>query len=60
MDYANFITIAADDVSRLRKCDVYRVLDECPTEHRERLAGWIKRSRPGLRAEVDACLLEVK
>ncbi len=54
------IKIAADDITKLRKPDVFRVLDWAPTEHRDSLASHIIKNRPDLKAEVDDVLSELK
>ncbi len=53
------IKIAADDVDHLRVADVFRVLDMAMTAQREPLAEYIRRNRPSLVGEVDACLREI-
>jgi len=49
----NHIKIAADDISKLRKTDVHRVLDGAPDERRGHLESWIQKHRPDLSAEVN-------
>jgi hypothetical protein len=49
----NHITIAADDVSKLRKQDVYRVLDNAPNDKRGYLESWIQKQRPDLSQQVN-------
>jgi hypothetical protein len=59
MTLQGMIQIAADDVSKLRKCDVFRVLDTY-REYRYQLAAWIGESRPDLEDELDDCMAEIK
>ena len=54
------IKIAADDITKLRKPDVFRVLDWAPAEHRDRLASHIITKRPDLKAEVDDVISELR
>lgn len=54
-----FITIAADSVGQLRRCDVFRVLEWCPAERRAELAGWLVAERPDLAGEVAECLADL-
>lgn len=49
----NHITIAADDISRLRKQDVYRVLENAPSDKRGYLENWIQKRRPDLAEQVN-------
>ncbi|WP_157814388.1 hypothetical protein [Rhizobium sullae] len=55
---SELIKIAADDVSKLRKSDVFRVLD-CAGGERLELALFIIANRPELREEVDECLADL-
>lgn len=48
-----FIKIAADDVSKLRRSDVDRVLSSAPSERRGYLESWIIKHRPDLAEEVN-------
>lgn len=54
-----YIQIAADSVEQLRKPDVFRVLDECPTKDRRMLADYICDARKDLVDEVADCLDEL-
>lgn len=58
-DPAKFITIAADDITKLRKPDVYRVIDSAPIDAMEMLAQYIKDNRPDLADEVDEVMQEI-
>jgi hypothetical protein len=60
------IRISADSVERLRKIDVYRVLDSCPRVSRHNPNGTVKvvalyivQHRPELRQEVIDCMSEL-
>ena len=53
------ITIAADSVAQLRRCDVFRVLEWCPAEERPALAGWIVGERADLADEVAEVMAEL-
>ena len=53
------IKIAADSVAKLRRVDVYRVIDNCSDEERKPTARYIVVNRPELSAEVSICLVEV-
>jgi hypothetical protein len=55
---ANAVKVAADDVTSLRRCDVFRVLDWTPAEHRDAVAGFIAAHRPDLAGEVTECLAD--
>jgi hypothetical protein len=57
---ANFVTIAADDISQLREQDVYRVLDEAPPEHREAMRDYILENRPEFENEVLGVINELE
>jgi 8-oxo-dGTP pyrophosphatase MutT (NUDIX family)/alkylhydroperoxidase family enzyme len=46
------VKVAADDVARLRKPDVFRVIDWSPPEHRQAVADYIRTNRPELADEV--------
>lgn len=46
------ILVAADSLERLRKCDVYRVLEWAPAKKRAALAKYITNGRPDLTDEV--------
>ena len=49
----NHITIAADDITKLRKQDVYRVLENAPNDKRGYLENWIQKRRPDLAQQVN-------
>ena len=51
------IKIAADSIAKLRKQDVYRVLDWYP--QLDGLPQWIKAQRPDLAEEVDSVMREL-
>ena len=51
-DVEQAIKISADDVSKLRKPDVYRVLEWAPAENRQEVADHITENRPELADEV--------
>lgn len=53
------ITVSADDVGRLRRQDVYRVL-EWSGDLRAAVANYVREHRPDLHAEVGAALLELE
>lgn len=53
------ITIAADDITKLRKQDVDRVLRSCPPERQGLLESWIIKRRPDLAEEVNTVSQEM-
>jgi len=54
------IRIAAQSVDKLRKCDVYRVLENADTAGvRSQMAAYIQVHRPDLAEEVDECVAEI-
>ena len=55
----SIIKIAADDVTELRKVDVFRVLENCDADELQRTAHFIKVNRPELVDEVGNCLTEL-
>lgn len=55
----DLIKIAADDISKLRKDDVFRVLEQNDHSARARLAAFICENRPDLSGEVADCLEEL-
>ncbi len=55
--FDQYISVAADDISRLRKPDVFRVMDLACSK--SGIAKYIKRHRPDLESEVDEVLLEL-
>lgn len=58
-DPAQFIKIAADDISKLRKCDVFRLLDECGSDNIDAMVDYIRANRPDYADEVQQCLEEI-
>jgi hypothetical protein len=54
------IKIAADDVTRLRKIDVFRVLENCRGEEVQKTAHFIRVNRPELSDEVVSCLQDIQ
>ena len=56
----NIIKIAADDVTRLRKIDVFRVLESCRGEEVQKTAHFIRVNRPELSDEVVSCLEDIR
>ena len=60
IDYERFVLISADDISKLRKIDVERVLEQSAVKQfRQEFADWIKAKRPDLAQEVDAVLADI-
>jgi hypothetical protein len=53
------IKIAADDISKLRRVDVFRVLDNCSDEELNATAEHIKTNRPDLAIEVTSSLGDI-
>lgn len=58
-DYDQLIKIAADSLAKLRKVDVYRVLDCAPKGSRKGLARHIVEGRPDLADEVADSLTDL-
>ena len=58
-NHAAFLKIAADSPEQLRGCDVFRVLDECPAEHKQGMAQYIIDQRPDLVDRVARDLGEI-
>lgn len=56
-DYENMVKISADSVGKLRRCDVFRVLEW--SMDRVGLAGYIIANRPDLKEEVEEVLSEL-
>lgn len=56
---AQFSKIAADNISELKKDDVYRLLDECGSANREVMAQYIRDNRKEYILEVECCLDEL-
>lgn len=60
MDYERFVLISADDISKLRKIDVERVLEQgAVKQFRQEFADWIKAKRPDLAKEVDEVMADI-
>jgi hypothetical protein len=53
------LKIAADDITKLRRLDVFRVLENCSDDELSRTANYITDNRPDLKAEVNDCLAEL-
>ncbi len=53
------IAIVADDVSRIRRVDVFRLFDWCDPAERSTLANYVRSERPDLSAEIDSVLEEL-
>jgi hypothetical protein len=49
----SFVTIVADDVSKIRRQDVYRLLSEVPSERAGYFENWLIKRRPDLAEEVN-------
>lgn len=56
---ANFVKIAADSIGQLRRSDVWRVLNSCPSAHLQDMARFIRQNRPEYADEIDDCLWEI-
>lgn len=54
------LNIAADSPERLRKADVFRVLEWAPPEHLAVMAEWLQGKRPDLKEEIDSALLDIE
>lgn len=59
MDPDNAVLIVADSFAKLRRCDVFRLL-EWNAEGREELAAHTVEQRPDLRAAVEQALAALK
>ena len=55
----NWIRIAADSVEKLRRCDVFRVLD-CRYAEAVQVKEFIIANRPDLADEVEECWQELR
>ena len=53
------IKIAADDITKLRKVDVFRVLDSCNVYERKAVSEYITSNRPDLAVEVADSLSDI-
>ena len=53
------LKIAADDITKLRRIDVFRVLENCSPDELSNTENFITANRPELKAEVDDCLAEL-
>jgi len=59
-DFNKYVLISADDISKLRKIDVDRVLEQgAVKEFRQAFADWIKAKRPDLASEVDDVMADI-
>lgn len=59
-NFNKYVLISADDISKLRKIDVDRVLEQgAVKEFRQEFADWIKAKRPDLAAEVNDVMAEL-
>lgn len=60
--YHNLITIAADTVAKLRKPDVFRVVENAYYAFKgaKVFSAWLAEQRPDLAQEVADCLAEVE
>lgn len=56
----HLIKISADSLQKLRRIDVFRVIEWAPDAKRAELARYITAGRPDLAAEVAACVAEVE
>ena len=56
---AQAILIAADNITKLRKQDVFRVLEQTPTANINSVVVYIKSKRPDLATEVDECMADL-
>ncbi len=56
----NHVRIAADHVERLRRSDVFRLLDSILPLHQKIFVLWLRKKRPDLVPEIDSCLAELK
>jgi len=52
----NHVKIAADDISKLRKQDVYRLMENATGDRRAKMADYIRQNRPELAGEVQDSL----
>lgn len=52
----NHVKIAADDISKLRKQDVYRLMESATGDRRAKMADYIRQNRPELAEEVQDSL----
>jgi len=55
-DPANHYKLVADTPEQIRRCDVFRLLDETRTIDRPALLAWLTHERPDLDAKVADCL----
>lgn len=58
MNFDAFTKIVADSPERIRRCDVFRLVSECPREHVNGLREYIAIHRPDLVSELEYCLEE--
>lgn len=56
---SDYLPVVADSIDRLRRCDVYRLLEMVAPIHRSGVVNQIEQSRPDLTDEAEACLREL-
>lgn len=61
MDWLNFSQIIADTPAKIRRCDVYRFLEEAEDTYDgvEEGAAWLRTVRPDLAEEIAECLTDL-
>lgn len=59
-DPSQHVKISAEDITKLRKQDVYRVLEWAQKEHRQQMADYITKNRPELSEEVADVMEELE
>lgn len=60
--FETLVTVAADDVTKLRRCDVHRLVETSQDVNgvdTQRFGDWLIEQRPDLAGEVCECLREV-
>ena len=58
-DREAFSQLVADSPDKIRRSDVYRLVSECPAEHRRALTAWLHARRPDLSQKVTLCLVDL-
>lgn len=58
-DPEHYSKLVADSPEQIRKVDVERLMEECPTAHRPTLAKWLRSERPDLKGEVDRIMAQI-
>jgi hypothetical protein len=58
MQYVKAVKLVADDVSKVRRPDVFRLLDSFP--NLKGFPQWLAAQRPDLADEIDSCLEELR